>query len=237
MTMIQHLSHLEHTLELKNVVYEKEVSHMCHGCNKPIITTLSSCNAAYTCGSCEGFFLHKTCAELPIQINHPMHDKHSLTFVPRLSSMSFCDICKCKWEHFGYRCDICDYDICAICTLDEDRVFYHTSHSDHSLNLMRREALFDCDACGQKAKDSSYLCNNCDFWIHKSCAASTNTVSMPNFHQHPMQLAFSIPEMHRGSDQFCGKCKELVSKNYWSYYCQECAYSVHVRCAASPETM
>lgn len=237
-TRIQHFSHPEHTLELKDeVVSKQKVSPMCYGCNKPIITASSSSNAAYTCTSCDNFFLHKRCAELPIQVKHPMHNKHSLTLLPRLSNRSFCDVCKRKLEHFGYRCDVCDYDICATCTFEKDRVFHHISHNDHSLNLIRREALFDCDACGQKAQDSSYICNHCDFWIHRSCACSTTTISVPNFHHHPMQLVFAIPDMHRSSDQFCGKCKKSVGKNYWSYFCEECSYFVHIRCDASSDTM
>lgn len=234
MTTIQHFSHLEHNLILKDEDL-CEYKPTCYACNKPIITTVQG--SAYTCTSCEGFFLHKRCAELPTQINHPMHNKHALTLLPRTLPRMFCDICKHKWEHFAYRCEDCDFDICILCTFEEDRVFRHISHDDHSFNLIRREALFDCDACGQEAKDLSYACNNCEFWIHKSCASSTTTVSMPSFHSHTMQLIFAIPDMHRNSNQFCGKCKKLVHKSYWSYYCQECTYFVHLRCATSPDMM
>nr|XP_017257337.1 PREDICTED: uncharacterized protein LOC108226856 [Daucus carota subsp. sativus] len=234
MTTIHHFSHQEHPLVLKDEVV-CENKPMCYACNKLVITTVQG--SAYTCATCKNFFLHKTRAELPTQINHPMHNKHSLTLLPRLLPRITCDVCRHKWEHFLYRCEDCDFDVCLLCTLQEDRAFRHISHDDHFFKLIRREALFSCDACGQEAKDSSYSCNNCDFWMHTSCASSSTTVSMPNFHRHPMQLIFAIPDMHRSSDQFCGKCKKLVRKNYWSYYCQECAYFVHIRCAALPDTM
>ncbi|KAL8127978.1 hypothetical protein AgCh_014776 [Apium graveolens] len=40
---------------------------------------------------------------------------------------------------------------------DDTRVLHHEGHKYHTLTLMKKEALFSCDACSEEAKDSSYV--------------------------------------------------------------------------------
>jgi hypothetical protein len=57
--------------ELDNVE-ENEV--VCSRCDKSV------CGPAYKC-PLYNFFLHKSCAELPLEIKHPVHPNHTLILV------------------------------------------------------------------------------------------------------------------------------------------------------------
>lgn len=229
---LDHFTH-EHTLILKEDLDSNE-KIVCYGCQSPII--LGS-EALYTCGSstesCE-FYVHKKCADLPKEIHHPMHEPHPLILQPRppyYRPWCSCNVCKRGWEWFTYNCFTCKFDICLTCAV-EDRVFRHAGHHQHTFTLMQREALFKCDACGTEAKDSSYACNSCQFWMHKSCALAPISVE-DDFHHHPLVLTYSLPYIHRSFQQRCGLCKKRVHESYWLYYCHKCTYFLHIKCVES----
>lgn len=94
---LQHFSH-EHPLmfidEFQNEEGREQV--VCYGCQKSIS------GSAYHCGECN-YFLHKKCAELPMEINCPLHYQHPLTLLPHPlyapSKSCECKICgKDDWE-------------------------------------------------------------------------------------------------------------------------------------------
>lgn len=207
----------------------------CYGCNKLVIGS-----PTYTCTSrninCQKFYLHKSCAELPEQIHHHKHNQHSLfLLLPHRSCI--CDVCGRKWKLFTYRCEDCQFNVCVLCAFDQ-RVLHHKGHKEHPLTLMKRKALFKCDACGVESKDSSYACTTCEFWIHKSCALSPLTIPAPAYHQeHPLKLIYSIPNIHRKFPRVCNICQKLVHTNFWLYYCHSCTYFVHINCATSTESI
>ncbi|GLT29146.1 hypothetical protein SLA2020_040310, partial [Shorea laevis] len=69
---INHFSH-HHRLVLldQETGTDQSPKHYCSGCDEAVEV------ATYSCGECP-FFLHKKCAELPGEINHPLHHKHPL---------------------------------------------------------------------------------------------------------------------------------------------------------------
>ncbi|WOG90140.1 hypothetical protein DCAR_0209383 [Daucus carota subsp. sativus] len=230
---MEHISHPEHLLELKeyDVIGENA---MCYVCDKTVIGT-----PTYTCTSksvgCQSFYLHKSCAELPPKINHNEHNQHPLTY-QQCHTNHLCDICYFGIK-FAYSCleANCDFNVCVSCA-SEERVFLHEGHKGHTLTLLQRVALFVCDACGEEAKDFSYICNICQFWIHKKCALSPFHISVLNYHHHPLTLIYSIPFMHRYFERFCAICDKELHVNMWMYYCHKCTYFVHMKCAASSDT-
>ncbi|XP_017232707.1 uncharacterized protein LOC108206806 isoform X2 [Daucus carota subsp. sativus] len=229
---MKHISHPGHLLELKedNVIRENA---MCYVCNKTVIGT-----PTYTCTSksvsCQSFYLHKSCAELPPKINHNKHRQHPLAYLP--CEGNFCDVCYC-YPKFAYSClnSDCDFDVCLSCAFEE-RMYQHEGHAEHTLTLVQRVALFTCDACGEEDKDLSYICNVCQFWIHRRCASSPLHISVLAYHHHPLTLIYAIPDMHRYFSRYCTICDEKIHVNMWMYYCHRCTYFVHMKCAASSET-
>lgn len=111
----------------------------------------------------------------------------------------------------------------------------HEGHEEHTLTMVQREAFFLCDTCGEDAKDFSYICNICQFWIHKRCAFLPFIITPPTYHHHPLNLVYSIPDMHRYFRRDCGICDKQVPVNIWMYYCHKCTYCVHMKCATSSD--
>lgn len=222
---LQHFSH-EHPLILSEERDDKD--GICFGCRKPI-----SSHPAYICKPCS-FFLHKTCAEQPQEIKHLVDSQHTLLLhkaPPYTNKKSCsCNVCRERWDYFTYHCSICDIDVCMCCALEERKIM-HDSH-EHELMLLRRPAIFFCNACGTEAKDSSYVCANCDFWIHKNCASLPSTTRHPR-HDHLLVLGYSLPDALRRSDYLCQICDEKMHPPYWIYQCPDCRYAAHVKCATS----
>ncbi|KAL3534411.1 hypothetical protein ACH5RR_002872 [Cinchona calisaya] len=121
----------------------------CRGCGEPIFS-----GSVYSCMECE-FFLHKSCGELPKEINHNLHPQHSLVLHPRPPyhpEKCICRSCftKPKENTFIYRCNAtCEFSLDIICASPADMIIRHKSHN-HPLLLIRRPSLFFCDACGEK---------------------------------------------------------------------------------------
>ncbi|XP_074332637.1 uncharacterized protein LOC141670603 isoform X2 [Apium graveolens] len=227
-SVLEHFTNLGHTLSLKeNDVIGVDAA--CNLCSKTIIgcPTLSCDNNH---ADCLNFYLHKSCAQLTTHLNYHQHNKHSLALDSTCPYR--CDGCYRIADSFSYRCDDCDFDVCVVCVL-EQRELHHIGHEEHTLTLMKREALFMCDACGDEAKDSSYVCIPCEFWIHEKCAMSPLIIPDTVYHDHPLHLVYSIPDMHRYFERMCAICEKLVSVNRWLYYCHKCTFFVHMNCASS----
>ncbi|WOG87770.1 hypothetical protein DCAR_0207001 [Daucus carota subsp. sativus] len=240
---IKHFSHPEHELILKeNDVIEDTAT--CYVCSRTVIGF-----PTYTCTShaahddddvrCKHFYLHQTCAKLPPRIfPHNMHSRHRLT-LKRRSGRYYCDGCHLQIK-FAYGCDPCGFGLCVACAFpcppddDEQRELHHEGHQEHTLVLLQRQALFKCDACWVEAKDFSYVCKTCDFWIHKKCALSPPIIAEPANHHHPLHLIFSIPDEHRYFSRWCNICGDYVPVISWIYYCHKCTYFVHMKCATAP---
>ncbi|WOG90370.1 hypothetical protein DCAR_0209614 [Daucus carota subsp. sativus] len=240
---IEHFSHPEHELTLKeNDVFEDTAT--CYVCNRTVIGS-----PTYTCTNrraddddndirCKKFYLHQTCAELPPHLfQHDMHNQHLLSLELR-SHGYYCDRCELQVK-FAYVCDPCNYGLCVACTFpcppdDEQRELHHEGHQEHTLVLLQRQALFKCDACWVEAKDISYICKTCEFWIHKKCALSPSIIAEPANHHHPLHLIFSIPDEHRYFSRWCNICSDYVPVDSWMYYCHQCTYFVHMKCATAP---
>ncbi|XP_017240536.1 uncharacterized protein LOC108213271 [Daucus carota subsp. sativus] len=230
---LEHFSH-DHPLVLKESdVFEDDPK--CCICNNTVTgsPTYTCSNSASNNTECPTFYLHKSCAELPSQINFYKHNQHPLHLLPRPNKFT-CDVCD-RYVKFSYACDDCQFDVCVVCAFQQ-RVLQHEGHPEHILTLMPRKSLFKCDACHEKVEDSSYVCTTCALCIHKACALSPFTIPAPAFHHHPLHLIYSVPQMHRYFDRFCNICQRRVHTNFWLYYCHKCTYFVHMRCATSSHT-
>lgn len=233
---MNHFSHEEHPLILDKVPKvngdDDEAVVICYGCQKQILEP-----EAYSCLPCE-FFLHKRCAELPKQINHPMHPKHPLILHKESPyhalGYCICDACYIDdWKFFTYHCSLCEFDLDVSCAI-LDRGFQHESHEHPLISLPWPGTLF-CNACRTTEQDSSYVCSICPFWIHKKCALLPKKVDFKD-HNHSLLLAYSIPLEHRSFNKFCEVCHENTRPADWCYYCGPCRYFIHLKCLVSPDS-
>nr|GEX54604.1 C1-like protein [Tanacetum cinerariifolium] len=112
----------------------------------------------------------------------------------------------------------------------------HKSHPQHSLTLKLRPASFCCDACKTEEKDLFYECENCDFWIHKSCASLAPTIHLPRHHpKHPLVLVYSLPENFYKYPNYCKFCNKYIRRGEWLYHCRLCRYFAHIKCALNAQ--
>lgn len=227
---LEHCTHPEHPLILKedDVI---GVDAACYVCRLSVIGY-----PTYTCSShdniiCQNFYLHKSCAELPQEINHHKHKRHPLVLQPRRGYR--CNVCGCRVFSMAYACYDCKFDVCLSCAFVK-RELRHPGHPEHTLTLMQRPALFKCDACGFKGEDYFYVCVTCDLCIHSTCAFAPLSIS-PSYHHHSLNLVYSIPDMHLYFNRHCAICSNYVSATKWLYYCHLCTYFVHMGCAALPD--
>lgn len=242
MKQLQHFCH-QHPLIICDELHTRE-GMVCHACDKPIMgikSTFYRC-ATNTTGNemnCHDIFLHKTCAEAPMMIEYPMHHYHPhLEILQSLMGDRKCNVCHLDLGmSYSYVCPdkLCPFQICLNCCFQQGRNIKHPGHNyeNHALTLVQRPALFRCDACGEKHKDSSYTCNACPFWMHHKCAFVPTSIECKIYDDHPLALVRSLPERYRRFKQMCNICDREVKRIYWLYYCVKCRLFAHIKCATS----
>ncbi|KAH6819569.1 hypothetical protein C2S51_003172 [Perilla frutescens var. frutescens] len=154
-----------------------------------------------------------------------------------------CAVCEKDIDWIRYDCissDPCGFQVHVGCAQNLSVVkssMDHPSHP-HQLTLLwrpGRSASLRCDACGTVQKGNSYICIDCQYWIHESCAALPPTGDF-HHHHHPLSLIYHLPLEYIKFDFKCGICFKVLHPRYWVYGCQTCRYVVHINCAitASP---
>ena len=141
----------------------------CCGCQESIY------GPGYRCIAC-GFlyYHHKSCAEVPLGLHHPLHPIHPLILSPyqidygKDIQFSNCVLCNESRNQYTYRCSRCDFNLHITCASLEP--IKEPEFHDHSLTCFWKWITFTCDICGKEDKGMPYLCNTCGFWIHRRCA-------------------------------------------------------------------
>ena len=106
MEVTQHFSHEEHPLmSVEEYENDEEIQVIvCSGCDQSIYAP------TYKCSHCN-FSLYKSCAELPLEIQHPVNPSHTLV-IRTPSKSKICDTCLKYCERcFFYHCNSCNFDI------------------------------------------------------------------------------------------------------------------------------
>nr|XP_017238600.1 PREDICTED: uncharacterized protein LOC108211498 isoform X1 [Daucus carota subsp. sativus] len=244
----------EHQLILNEAepVVGKDVE--CVGCKQPInklIDAFYRCNKSLIDSSpasdCVGFYMHKTCSELPSTFTHPMNPKKPLSlFVLPYKKEYFyiCHACDSHSQHFMYGSDSSvssEFRVCLKCVMSElksleDRNLCHPGHN-HPLTLVQSPALFLCHACNTTATDLSYICTRCCFYIHKNCANAPTTYQSKFHNEHALILTYSLPQQYRQYLCYCSICEKHINPIYWVYICANCRFFAHVKCASLTEML
>jgi hypothetical protein len=191
----------------------------------------------YICKECSWFILHKSCAELPRELEHPLHPKHTLLLIYRE-----------LWKQRGIKCDGCNEEdkrgsiyYCSHCNFSLEYkcaslplTIQAEIHHAHPLTLMRRSLTFTCDACGEEGKSMFYLCAICPFFVHRECTSYPMLVKHIR-HRHPLHLTNSLkqPQLNQSDHRVCLLCVKKVNTNYMVYYCSTCDFITHLHCATN----
>ncbi|XVF83493.1 hypothetical protein PTKIN_Ptkin16aG0492700 [Pterospermum kingtungense] len=213
-TSIKHFSH-DHNLTLsEDIVGDKQ----CDGC---LLSISASC---YYCSQCD-FFLHKSCAELPMRKHIWPHLHQRLL---RLTSgyIFQCLFCSSETSGFAYTCDECNGHHCLQCALLSD--IPGCEGHEHPLPFFRKYA-GSCNACGVSTT-AAYRCKSCNFNLHGKCLRLPLIIARYKYDEHPYKLTYHNKNNDPESN-YCDICEEKRNPNHWFYHCEICDNSAHLDCA------
>ncbi|XVF37817.1 hypothetical protein REPUB_Repub20aG0043500 [Reevesia pubescens] len=190
---------------------------------------------SFGCLECE-FYVHKKCAEVPLEINHPFHRDHPLLLLQNPPYSASCDFCDEHCERFVYHCS-CKLDLhikCALFTYNiaekNLKELEHVAHEDplvstendgEELKNLRR-----CFGCWEPLANYAYFSLVCGFNLHKKCAELPLKINHICHLKHPLVLQFSY---ERSS---CKICQETTQGVGFVYCCSPCKFIVHIECVS-----
>ena len=229
MELLQHFCHPKHPDHPLVFNQDDRNGYYFRGCREQI---LSPC---YSCVECSWFYLHKSCAEIPPRLHHPLHPNHPFilfdekTHYLEEKGKSTCQVCNKSRAEYTYHCYHCDFNLHIKCgsllpTLEAE---FH----DHPLTPIWKWITFTCDLCGIKEdKGMPYLWNPCNFLIHRKCAYLPRRIKVV-CHKHPLHITHSSLELHESDSRFCILYVQKVDTRYGLYYCSKCDFIAHLNCA------
>ncbi|KAK3026784.1 hypothetical protein RJ639_040262 [Escallonia herrerae] len=208
---IKHVSH-EHLLIPSELEERDEEEVICYGCQKPIAD-----DQVYSCSGCN-FFLHKTCAALPTEVKCcPKHPEHPLTFCTRPPNSSQCNLCEGSFKGFTYYCKLCNFNACISCVM-----LGHIQHMSHWHPLFPMEPQVTnseevvCRGCKKQiANDNAFICRDCNFFLHKTCAELPDSTQHVSHKEHVLTL---LPSPNFSS--ICDVCEKVWEA--FTYHCDVC---------------
>ncbi|TYH67962.1 hypothetical protein ES332_D06G226000v1 [Gossypium tomentosum] len=208
-TKIEHFSH-QHCLVLADKL-EEEIDRKCDRCMLPIS------NIFYYCSECP-FFLHKTCAELPIIKQHWFHQSNAY-----LNSDSFkkCYFCSQYSSGFFYR--IRGYmDMCTRCAEVADIIECEGHQHFLFFDFKCKEK---CNGCGERCLYGAFRCGKCRFALDFGCLTLPHS-ALHKIDEHKLKLTY-----HDDKEQsYCDICEQYRDPSLWYYSCSICDTSTHPKC-------
>lgn len=222
----KHFSHQHPLVFVDKLEGDEEKELLCSGCEESV---LGIC--CYKCSVCD-FFLHKSCYDLPQEIQHPVHPNHTLVLQkpPQEPTMfRYCDACleTCK-RSFYYHCNSCSFDLDIKCASH----WRNVANDDHRhvFRPILKQIQFTCEACGEECKDIASLCSICQLLIHTKCAHFPQTIKTVA-HDHSLTRTYSLHQVKKQLQSvFCKLCYKKMDTKFAAYYCQECDYVSHLPC-------
>ncbi|XP_021830684.1 uncharacterized protein LOC110770769 [Prunus avium] len=207
--------HLNHEYPMMEVQRKNDGDRIyCDGCGDPVL------GPSYTC-NIYNFDLHKSCAELPGEIHHPIHRKHPLTLDTSGREKS-CSACHQDCiSRFSYSCFQCEFNIDLQCASNWRNILdFH----DHKFTRLRKPAKLPCEACGIDST-ALYLCSICQLLVHGSCYRLPSHVKTVQ-HQHRLKLTWWFEDTFPKIQNYCDLCFAHMDKSRAVYYCEReyCSY-------------
>nr|KAJ0199209.1 hypothetical protein LSAT_V11C600329230 [Lactuca sativa] len=196
---------------------------VCHGCVRPLSFPYYSCKDGCS------FILHKYCVELPLKLQHPLHQDHSLDLINTWGQQIYCRCngCGSFGNTFLYRCETCKFNLDVNCAF-LPRTIKHKSHKHPLIQVMDPDPL--CNACNMWNDHISYACKPCNFILDMYCAMrSPDSLGHRYCKGHEIPLTYP-PVMDHPEDFYCDICEEEMHPKLPLYYCGKCKNSFHLYC-------
>uniref|UniRef100_A0A7N2LGK8 Phorbol-ester/DAG-type domain-containing protein n=1 Tax=Quercus lobata TaxID=97700 RepID=A0A7N2LGK8_QUELO len=174
----------------------------CDGCNQVISGEIFGCIQCH-------FYLHRSCAAAPQQIEHPFHPEHTLTLFFDEKLLCTVSILKSldkkgKVKYLGYK---------------------HFSIRDD------KEIEVCCGVCEKHVCGPSYECTRCKFFIHQDCIEPVEEGQHP-FQPHDNDSLISVSRKTLPRKKFtCDACNRKSCFGF-SYRCEECCFKLDANCAS-----
>ncbi|KAL9462167.1 hypothetical protein AB3S75_000215 [Citrus x aurantiifolia] len=229
----KHFSH-EHLLFLYENKWNDDI--FCDGCGNDIQAN----EPAYGCDQCD-YYLHKSCAELPRERQHPFH-RHPLFLSDKFDE---CSACRKDIYGFGYCCKDCDFILDLDCSSLLPSIKLESVHHKHTLTFFKK--LYDTPECGHCKSynippdelaplDLSYICCvKCNLNWHLLCFPMPQTIDHHS-HLHPLTLRDKCTELssHCYDDKYyCDFCETIRDGRECVYHCENCNFVVDLECVYS----
>ncbi|KAK3023707.1 hypothetical protein RJ639_042717 [Escallonia herrerae] len=216
---LNHFSH-DHPLILFDVQTEESESRLgknfknddilCEACVKPVIAPF------YKCSLCN-FVLHKCCAELPTELQHPFHPQHQLILRPKFPEwwgLFRCQGCGSFCNGFAFGCVGCEFYLDVSCGSLPSTI-KHEAHRDHLLHFKENLSGL-CNACAWRRGFSKhgFGCIICDFELHAFCSQFPRTLRH-KYDEHSLILTYSPGEGCEADEYYCEICEEEMNPRRW----------------------
>ncbi|PPR95800.1 hypothetical protein GOBAR_AA24872 [Gossypium barbadense] len=212
--------------------------------NQSGVTDCSRCGEkvsapSFYCAEYCGFYLHKVCAEAPVELNHPFHPNHPLLLMqksPHLSGAYFCTFCHEFGDKFVYHCSICELDFhikCALFTLniaennlkELEHVALHDPLISSENGDKKLKDVSKCFGCWEPLAMYTHFSPDCGFNLHEKCARLPFKLNHVYHRKHPLVLQFNSKRLS------CKICQETRRRGF-VYGCSPCKFVAHTECAS-----
>ncbi|KAB2039541.1 hypothetical protein ES319_D02G016900v1, partial [Gossypium barbadense] len=183
-----------------------------------------------------GFYLHKVCAEAPLELNHPFHPHHPLLLMqnaPYLNGDYICDFCDKEDNKFVYHCS-CGLDFhikCALFTFNiaENNLkeLDHVALQHPLVSTENGDYVAMCFGCWEPLTNYTHFSPDCGFNLHEKCAKLPLKLNFMYHRQHPLVLQFN-------SEPLSCKICTVTQKKGFVYGCTYCKLVLHIECLPPP---
>lgn len=150
-------------------IHVENFYQVCLACAKPLAGFVCFCVR------CK-MMLHKSCIELPHQIEHPLRSLHPLTLSNSVNdgrgAVFSCKACMNNSRGFAYMCDPCQFYLDTNCACPLLYPLVKSELHKHPLafsDFKPEYRYFDCDKCSGACVYPSFRCVDCYFNLHPHC--------------------------------------------------------------------
>ncbi|PPD66739.1 hypothetical protein GOBAR_DD36382 [Gossypium barbadense] len=177
-----------------------------------------------------GFYLHKVCADAPLELNHPFHPHHPLVLQqkpPSFRTWCFCHFCDKTCTKFIYHCS-CELNFHIKCALFTFNIAENNlKELDHvALQDEELEDYSQCFGCREPLAKYTHFSPDCGFNLHDKCAELPFKLNLECHREHPLVLQFYSKPLS------CKICCGIGWQRGFVYGCSPCNFVVHIECAS-----
>ncbi|XP_038696813.1 uncharacterized protein LOC119993676 [Tripterygium wilfordii] len=228
--IINHDSH-DHPLTESQIWKSGHDNVLCSGCGLCIDSA-----EAYSCSLCD-FNLHKSCAELPNEINLLHFDANFVLvvkdFVEVLNTgRPISNACKCDVDGFVYFRESTGTMVGVDCAFLKPSLKLDDQLHKHPLTFFEKKIDgLKCNACGDRCLEQIFRCVKCDFNLHFTCAPVLHTIKH-ECHMDPLTLK-KMDNDDETEENYCDACETTRIPKRLVYYCEQCDFAAHIDCVLS----